>query len=99
MFVAMSPGQGAIGLAALLASMGPLYGMNSACVIASTVGNSEDIMGSQRLIEHLERWFTFGLTVPKDGDAWLRQRLEALAPAVKDDLVKEMTASHDAFYM
>ena len=56
-------------------------------------------MGSQRLIEHLERWFTFGLTVPKDGDAWLRQRLEALAPAVKDDLVKEMTASHDAFYM
>ena len=28
--------------------------MNSACVIASTVGN-EDIMGSQRLIEHLER--------------------------------------------
>ena len=60
----------------------------------------EDIEeGSQRLIEHLERWFTFGLTVPKDGDAWLRQRLEALAPAVKDDLVKEMTASHDAFYM
>ena len=93
------PRSGAIGLAALLASMGPLYGMNSACVIASTVGNSEDIMGSQRLIEHLERWFTFGLTVPKDGDAWLRQRLDALAPAVKDDLVKEMTASHDAFYM
>ena len=94
-----APRSGAIGLAALLASMGPLYDMNSACVIATTVGNSEDIMGSQRLIEHLEQWFNFGLTVPKDGDAWLRQRLEALAPKVKDDLVKEMTASHDAFYM
>ncbi|MFZ8906770.1 MAG: PAC2 family protein [Poseidonia sp.] len=93
------PRSGAIGLAALLASMGPLFDMNSACVIATTVGNSEDILGSQRLIEHLERWFNFGLTVPKDGDAWLRQRLEALAPKVKDDLVKEMTASHDAFYM
>ena len=94
-----APRSGAIGLAALLASMGPLYDMNSACVIATTVGNSEDILGSQRLIEHLEDWFNFGLTVPKDGDAWLRQRLEALAPKVKDDLVKEMTASHDAFYM
>ena len=93
------PRSGAIGLAALLASMGPLYGMNSACVIATTVGNSEDIMGSQRLIEHLERWFDFGLTVPTDGDAWLRSKLQAMAPEVKDDLVKEMTASHDAFYM
>lgn len=94
-----APRSGAIGLAALLASMGPLYDMNSACVIATTVGNSEDILGSQRLIEHLEQWFNFGLTVPNDGDAWLRKRLEALSPQVKDDFVKEMTASHDAFYM
>ena len=58
---------------------GPTLRHELRLVIATTVGNSEDILGSQRLIEHLEDWFNFGLTVPKDGDAWLRQRLEALA--------------------
>jgi len=93
------PRSGAIGLAALLASMGPLYGINSACIIATTVGNSEDILGSQRMIEHLEQWFGFGLTVPTNGDEWLRDKLKAIAPSAMDDLVGEMTASHDAFYM
>ncbi len=93
------PRSGAIGLAALLASMGPLYGINSACIIATTVGNSEDILGSQRMIEHLEQWFGFGLTVPTNGDEWLRDKLKAIAPSTTDDLVGEMTASHDAFYM
>ena len=69
------PRSGAIGLAALLASMGPLYSINSACIIATTVGNSEDILGSQRMIEHLEQWFGFGLTVPTNGDEWLRDKL------------------------
>ena len=93
------PRSGAIGLAALLASMGPLYDINSACIIATTVGNSEDILGSQRMIEHLEQWFGFGLTVPTNGDEWLRDKLMAIAPDSKDDLVGEMTSSHDAFYM
>ncbi len=93
------PRSGAIGLAALLASMGPLYDINSACVIATTVGNSEDILGSQRMIEHLEQWFSLGLTVPTNGDEWLRDKLKAIAPSIKEDLVGEMTASHDAFYM
>ena len=93
------PRSGAIGLAALLASMGPLYEINSACIIATTVGNSEDILGSQRMIEHLEQWFGFGLTVPTNGNEWLRDKLKAIAPKTEDDLVGEMTASHDAFYM
>lgn len=93
------PRSGAIGVAALLASMGPLYGLNSACVIGTTVGSSGDILGSQRLIEHIERWFGFGLTVPTNGNEWLRERLEARAPDMKDDLVSEMTSPHDAFYM
>ena len=93
------PKSGAIGLAALLASSGPLYGINSACIISTTVGNSGDIMSSQRLIEHVERWFGFGLTVPTNGDEWLREKLQSIAPGTKDDLVKEMTASHDAFYI
>ena len=93
------PRSGAVGMPALLASMGPLYELNSACVIATSVGTSADIMGSQRVIEHLERWFGFGLTVPTNGGEWLREKLDAMAPTVKEDLVKERTASHDAFYM
>lgn len=93
------PRSGAIGLAALLASMGPLYDINSACIIATTVGNSEDILGSQRMIEHLEQWFGFGLTVPTNGNEWLKDKLKAIAPETEEDLVGEMTASHDAFYM
>lgn len=93
------PRGGAIGLGALLASTGPLYNMNSACIIASSVGSSQDILGSQRMIEHLEQWFKFGLTLPTNGGEWLKQKLKELAPETKDDLVKEMTASHDAFYM
>ena len=93
------PKSGAVGMPALLASMGPLYDLNSACVIATSVGTSADIMGSQRVIEHLEQWFGFGLTVPTNGGDWLREKLDAMAPSVKEDLVKEMTASHDAFYM
>ena len=93
------PKGGAIGLGALLASMGPLFNINSACVIGSTVGSSQDILGSQRMIEHLERWFSFGLTIPTHGGQWLRDRLKSLAPERSEDLVKEMTATHDAFYM
>jgi proteasome assembly chaperone (PAC2) family protein len=93
------PRGGAIGLGALLASTGPLYNINSACIIASTVGSSGDVFGSQRIIEHLERWFEFGLTIPQGGGEWLRDRLKAIAPDSQDDLIAEMSASHDAFYM
>jgi len=93
------PRSGAIGVAALLASMGPLYGIHSACIIASSVGSSGDVLASQRMLEHLNRWFDFGFDLPSDGSFWLKERLEAMAPAHREDLVKEMTASHDAFYM
>jgi len=93
------PRGGAIGLGALLASTGPLYEMNSACIIASSVGSSQDILGSQRMIEHLEQWFKFGLTLPTKGGEWLKEKLRAMAPDAKEDLVKEMMSPHDAFYM
>ena len=41
------PSSGAIGLAALLSSLGPVYGIDSACAIATTVGASGDIIASQ----------------------------------------------------
>ncbi len=93
------PKTGALGLAAMLASTGPLYDMNSACVIGTTIGSSQDIMASQRIIEHLDRWFDLGLKLPEHGGAWLRERLEKMAPESTEDLVKELTSSHDASYM
>ncbi|MCH1540057.1 MAG: PAC2 family protein [Candidatus Poseidonia sp.] len=93
------PKGGAIGVSALLASMGPLFGMPSSCVITTTVGSSGDILASQRLIEHLNRWYNLGLSVPNEGNEWLKRRLENIAPSKGEDLVAELSASHDAFYM
>lgn len=93
------PRTGAIGLGALLASTGPLFGLNSACVIGTTVGSSQDIMASQRIIEHLDRWFSLGLKLPEHGEAWLLNRLKGMAPKTTEDFVKELTATHDASYM
>jgi hypothetical protein len=56
-------------------------------------------MGAQRKLERLNDWFDLGLTLPNDGSDWLKERLNALAPGPKEDLVKELTSSHDAFYM
>jgi proteasome assembly chaperone (PAC2) family protein len=93
------PKRGVVGLSALMASSGPLYNMNSACIIATTLGSSQDTLASQRVVEHLERWFSFGLRIPTGGGEWLKEELKKRAPASNDDLVKELTASHDAFYM
>ena len=48
------PKSGAIGLAALIASNGPLFNIQSACAIATTVGSSGDVFASQRLLESLD---------------------------------------------
>lgn len=93
------PKAGAIGVAALIASMGPLFGLNTSCAITTTVGASGDILASQRMIEHLDRWFSLGLNLPQEGNEWLKRRLEEMAPKKKIDLVAEMSSSHDAFYM
>ena len=93
------PKGGALGVAALVASMGPLFGMNSSCAITTTVGSSGDVLASQRMIEHLDRWFSFGLNIPNTGNDWLKHRLEEIAPKKKIDLLAEMSSSHDAFYM
>ena len=79
--------------------MGPLHGLNSACIISSTVGSSGDLLASQRMLEHLEKWFAYGLKQPADGGEWLKEQLNAIAPKSSGDHVKELTASHDAFYM
>lgn len=93
------PRSGAIGVTALLASMGPLYGMNSTCIITTTVGSSGDILASQRMIERIDDWFNLCLTLPKEGNEWLKKKLASIAPTNTENLVGELTGSHDAFYM
>ena len=93
------PKSGAIGLAALIASNGPLFNIQSACAIATTVGSSGDVFASQRLLESLDGWFELGIALPSDIQSKLTEKLSALAPGKVDDLVGELTESPDAFYM
>ena len=93
------PKSGAIGLAALIASNGPLFNINSACAIATTVGSSGDVFASQRLLEALDGWFDLGIALPSDIQSKLTEKLAALAPEKIENLVGELTESPDAFYM
>tara|TARA_B110000444_G_scaffold259360_2_gene302878 strand:+ start:18071 stop:18871 length:801 start_codon:yes stop_codon:yes gene_type:complete len=93
------PKSGAIGLAALIASIGPLFNINTACAIATTVGSSGDVFASQRLLEALDGWFELGIALPSDIQEKLTEKLSALAPGKIEDLVGELTESPDAFYM
>ncbi|MBT60754.1 MAG: hypothetical protein CMA63_04280 [Euryarchaeota archaeon] len=93
------PKSGAIGLAALIASIGPLFNINSACAIATTVGSSGDIFASQRLLEALDEWFELGIALPTGIQTKLTEKLAALAPNAAPDYVTELTESPDAFYM
>ena len=93
------PSSGAIGMAALLSSLGPVYGINSACAIATTIGTSGDITASQNLLLSLDKWFNLELVIPDDANQKLIEKLKDLSPESKDDLVSELTKTHDAFYM
>jgi len=93
------PSSGAIGMAALLASMGPVYGISSACAIASTVGSSGDINASQKLLVSIDKWFDLNLTIPSDANKKLLEKLKLISPNSNQDLVSELTEKHDAFYM
>ncbi len=93
------PSSGAIGIAALLSSLGPVYGINSACAIATTVGASGDIAASQKLLFSLDQWFGFNLIIPEDANQKLFDKLKQISPNKTEDLVSELTKTHDAFYM
>ena len=93
------PSSGAIGIAALLSSLGPVYGINSACAIATTIGSSGDIIASQNLLTSIDQWFGLNLVIPKDANKKLIEKLKEISPSNQDDLVAELTQTHDAFYM
>ena len=93
------PSSGAIGMAALLSSLGPVYGINSACAIATTVGASGDIIASQKLLNSIDLWYGLNLVVPQDANKKLVEKLKQISPQHNSDLVAELTQTHDAFYM
>ena len=93
------PSSGAIGLAALLSSLGPVYNIKSACAIATTVGASGDIIASQKLLSSIDEWFGLELVIPKDANEKLVEKLKQISPQKQDDLISELTQTHDAFYM
>ena len=93
------PSSGAIGIAALLSSLGPVFGINSACAIATTIGSSGDIIASQNLLTSIDQWFRLNLVIPKDANKKLIEKLKEISPSNQDDLVAELTQTHDAFYM
>jgi len=93
------PSSGAIGMAALLSSLGPVFGINSACAIATTIGSSGDIIASQNLLTSIDQWFGLNLVIPKDANKKLIEKLKEISPSNQDDLVAELTQTHDAFYM
>ena len=92
------PKAGVIGMAALLASLGPVYEVNSVCAVATTIGTSGDPIASERLGKMLEKWFD--LDLPSDIEALerLAQKLDLVTPEKVDDYVSELNAP-DASYM
>ena len=93
------PSSGAIGMAALLSSLGPVYDINSACAIATTIGSSGDIIASQNLLKSIDKWFGLKLLIPNDANEKLIEKLKQISPNSQEDLVSEITQTHDAFYM
>ncbi len=93
------PSSGAIGMAALLSSLGPVYEINSACAIATTIGASGDIIASQNLLKSIDKWFGLKLLIPNDANQKLIEKLKQISPNSQEDLVSEITQTHDAFYM
>ncbi len=93
------PSSGAIGMAALLASLGGVYGINTACAIATTVGSSGDIVASQKLLHSIDKWFDLNLVIPEDANEKLIKKLDEISPKTNQNLVSELTQSHDGFYM
>ena len=74
------PSSGAIGMAALLSSLGPVYGINSACAIATTVGASGDIIASQKLLNSIDLWYGLNLVIPQDANKKLVEKLKQISP-------------------
>jgi proteasome assembly chaperone (PAC2) family protein len=93
------PSGGAIGMSALMASMGPLFNIHSACAMATTVGASGDVHASLRLLESINEGWSLNLILPEDVTSGVIQKLLEIAPKNTADHVRELTEEPDAFYI
>ena len=93
------PSGGAIGMSALMASLAPLYGLQSVCAMATTVGASGDIHASIRLLEFISKGWKLKVQMPKDATSSLLSKLNDLAPNANTDHVRELMEEPDAFYI
>lgn len=93
------PRSGAIGVSALITSLGPVYNLDTCCVISSTIGTSKDTMSALRLLRAMNSWFDLQLTLPSEEMLNLRLRSKLSdVDTQQNDFIKEMT-SHDTSYM
>ena len=93
------PRSGAIGVSALITSLGPVFDIDSCCVISSTVGASTDVHASLRLLENMKSWFSFQFHLPEEDMIGLRLRSKLQSVDVpSEDYIKELT-SYDTSYM
>ena len=93
------PSGGAIGMSALMASLAPLFGINSVCAMATTVGASGDVHASIRLLEFINKGWNLNLQMPEDATSSLISKLNELAPNASTDHVRELMEEPDAFYI
>ena len=93
------PSAGAIGMAALMASMGPIYGINSALTIATTIGTSADTLASDRLLHKISQWWSLDLDWDDSTESSLIEKIKNRSNGKSSDMVQELTNSHDASYM
>lgn len=93
------PSGGAIGMSALMASLAPLFGLQSVCAMATTVGASGDVHASIRLLEFISKGWKLKVQMPKDATSSLLSKLNDLAPNANTDHVRELMEEPDAFYI
>ena len=93
------PKAGIIGMAALITALSPVHGVNSSCVIATTVGKSLDPLGAQLLLETVRKWWSLPLPIPIDATNRLANKLKEMHPEKADDLISEMSDSANSIYM
>ena len=93
------PSGGAIGMSALMASMGSIFGIHSACAMATTVGASGDVHASLRLLESISEGWSLDLVLPDDVTSGVIKKLLEIAPKNSADHVRELTEEPDAFYI
>ena len=93
------PSGGAIGMSALMASLAPLFGLQSVCAMATTVGASGDVHASIRLLDFISKGWKLKVQMPKDATSSLLSKLNELAPNANTDHVRELMEEPDAFYI